>query len=58
LEEFGFRPRKGRWTKFSPTAEALFPVHIDKPGRTVSGDELADTLDIPNGKHGVAGVLA
>lgn len=46
------------WGKFSETAKALFSTLIDKPGRQFSGDELAQMLDLPNGKHGVAGVLA
>jgi hypothetical protein len=46
------------WGKFSETAKALFSTLIDKPGSKFSGDELAQMLGIPNGKHGVAGVLA
>ena len=46
------------WDKFSPLAKALLSQLMDQPGRKVSGEELALTLDIPNGKSGVAGVLA
>ena len=46
------------WGKLSPRAKALFSLLMDNPGVKVSGEELADTLDIPNGKYGVAGVLA
>lgn len=28
------------------------------PGHKVAGEDMAETLDIPNGKYGVAGVLA
>jgi hypothetical protein len=46
------------WDKFSDAAKRLFSTLIDEPSRRFSGDELAEILDIPNGKHGVAGVLA
>ena len=46
------------WEKFSPRAKALFSLLMDQPGHKVSGEDLAATLDIPNGKSGVAGVLA
>jgi hypothetical protein len=46
------------WAKFSPTAKSLFSTLIDSPDRRFSGDELSEMLGIPNGKHGVAGVLA
>ncbi|OLT10162.1 hypothetical protein BJF78_29255 [Pseudonocardia sp. CNS-139] len=46
------------WSKFSETARALFSTLIDNPERKYSGDELSEMLGIPNGKHGVAGVLA
>lgn len=46
------------WDKFSPRAKALFSLLIDQPEQRVSGEELAATLDIPNGTSGVAGVLA
>lgn len=46
------------WGKLSDRAKQLFSMLIDNPGRKFSGDELAEMLAIPNGKHGVAGVLA
>jgi hypothetical protein len=46
------------WGKLSPRAKGLFSLLMDNPGVKVSGEELADTLEIPNGKYGVAGVLA
>lgn len=49
---------KAVWSKFSDTAKGLFTTLMDSPGSKFSGDELAAQLGIPNGKHGVAGVLA
>ncbi len=46
------------WTKFSDRAKALFSTLMDNPDRKYSGEELAEALEIPNGKYGVAGVLA
>jgi hypothetical protein len=46
------------WEKFSDTAQMLFSTLIDEPKRRFSGDELSEMLAIPNGRHGVAGVLA
>jgi uncharacterized protein DUF6416 len=46
------------WEKFSPYAKALFSLLMDQPGHKVSSEDLAATLGIPNGKSGVAGVLA
>jgi hypothetical protein len=46
------------WDKLSDTAKGLFSTLIDNPEQRFSGDELSETLSIPNGKHGVAGVLA
>lgn len=46
------------WEKFSPRAKAVFSLLMDRPGHKVSGEDLAATLEIPNGKSGVAGVLA
>ena len=44
--------------KLSPRAKAVFSLLMDHPGRQVSGEDLASACDIPNGKYGVAGVLA
>jgi hypothetical protein len=46
------------WAKFSVRAKDLFSTLIDSPGQTFSGEELAEMHQIPNGRHGVAGVLA
>ncbi|WP_018787619.1 DUF6416 domain-containing protein [Micromonospora sp. CNB394] len=46
------------WGRFSDNAKALFSTLIDQPGREFDGDDLAESLNIPNGRHGVAGVLA
>ncbi|MBW0116609.1 DUF6416 domain-containing protein [Pseudonocardia abyssalis] len=46
------------WDKLSDTAKGLFSALIDNPEQRFSGDELSEMLRIPNGKHGVAGVLA
>lgn len=45
------------WDKFSDAAKGLFSTLIDEPERRFTGEELAEMLDIPNGKHGVGGVL-
>jgi hypothetical protein len=46
------------WAKFTSTARALFSKLIDEPGQQFAGDELAAMIGVPNGRHGVAGVLA
>lgn len=46
------------WNKLSEFARAMFSVLMDEPGRRVAGEVLANDLGIPNGKYGVAGVLA
>lgn len=46
------------WGKFSPRAKALFTLLMAHPGQRITGEEIAKTLDIPNGMYGVAGVLA
>lgn len=46
------------WSKFSDRAKAMFSTLIDNPEEKYSGVDLADLHDIPNGKYGVAGVLA
>lgn len=46
------------WAKFSPRAQAIFSTLIDEPGERYYGEELAKLHHIPNGAHGVAGVLA
>ena len=44
--------------KFSPRAQAVFSLLIDNPGLAVTGEDIASKLDIPNGKRGVAGIVA
>lgn len=46
------------WGKLSDRAVAMFSVLIDSPEREFTGEQLASDLDIPNGKYGIAGVLA
>lgn len=46
------------WAKFSPRAKALFSTLIENPGERFYGEELARMHHLPNGSHGVAGVLA
>jgi len=46
------------WRKFSTHAKALFGLLMDRPGDAMTGEELAAEVGIPNGKYGVAGVLA
>jgi hypothetical protein len=46
------------WGKLSPRAKAVFSLLMDHPGQPMSGEDLASACDIPNGKYGVAGVLA
>src|SRR4051812_35080233 len=40
------------WGKLSPRAVNLFSTLMAQPGKRVSGEELASSLDIPNGKYG------
>jgi len=49
---------KEAWALFPKRAQLVFSTLIDNPGKQFSGDELANMHDIPNGKWGVAGVLA
>jgi hypothetical protein len=46
------------WDKFSDRAKAVYSTFIDHPGKSFTGEELAQLHDIPNGKYGIAGVLA
>jgi hypothetical protein len=45
------------WAKFSPRTKALFSTLIDEPNEQYYGEELARMHKIPNGSHGIAGVL-
>jgi hypothetical protein len=46
------------WRKFSSNAKAMFSLLMDNPGDAMTGEELAERLGLPNGKYGVAGILA
>lgn len=46
------------WSKFSPRARKMFSLLIDNPEKRFTGEEIAEAVNIPNGAHGVAGVLA
>lgn len=45
------------WGKLSVNARRMLSYLIDHPGR-IYGDELAEALEIPHGRYGIAGVLA
>jgi uncharacterized protein DUF6416 len=49
---------RGVWRKFSANAKAMFSLLMDEPGEAVTGEDIAERLNIPNGKYGVAGILA
>ncbi|MDX6287614.1 MAG: hypothetical protein QOG53_3099 [Frankiales bacterium] len=50
---------KAVWEKLSDRARALFSKLMDAPAdQKFNGEQLAHELHIPNGKYGVAGVLA
>ena len=49
---------KAVWRKLSDTAKRLFSALIDSPGKKFSGTELSELLQVRNGAHGIAGVLA
>ena len=46
------------WEKLSDRARGMFEMLWESPGQKFSGETLAESLGIPNGKYGVAGVLA
>jgi Family of unknown function (DUF6416) len=46
------------WGKLSANARRMLSYLIDHPTRRIDGDELAEALEIPHGKYGIAGVLA
>ena len=46
------------WGKLSPRGKAVFSLLMDRPGEKVSAEDLASACHIPNGRYGVAGVLA
>jgi hypothetical protein len=49
---------KAVWSKFSQRAKNVFSVLMDEPGTRHAGEKLAEDLEIPNGRYGLAGVLA
>jgi Family of unknown function (DUF6416) len=49
---------RGIWRQFSPKAQAVFSLLIENSGVTMTGDEISQKLDIPNGNRGVAGIVA
>lgn len=53
-----FESAREVWRKFSPRAQAVFSLLIDNAGLAVTGEDIASKLDIPNGKRGVAGIVA
>lgn len=46
------------WRKLSDRAKAMFDLLMEHPGAKISGEMIAEKVTIPNGKYGVAGVLA
>lgn len=46
------------WKKYSANARKMFSLMIDDPDTKYTGEEIAEACGIPNGAHGVAGVLA
>ena len=46
------------WKKYSPRARGMFGLLIDNPDTEYTGAQIAEAVGIPNGAHGVAGVLA
>jgi len=56
--EEDFNDAEVLWMKYSPNARKMFSLLIDNAGKQFTGDQIADAVGIPNGAHGVAGVLA
>jgi Family of unknown function (DUF6416) len=46
------------WAKLSNRAKSLFSTLMDAPEQKLSGKDVAEALDIPNGKDGTADLLA
>ncbi len=46
------------YSKLAPPARALFDLLIDAPGERLAGNEIAASLGLDKGAHGVAGILA
>lgn len=49
---------KEAWQVFPHRAQLVFTTLIENPGKKFSGDDLAEMHNIPNGRMGLAGVLA
>jgi Family of unknown function (DUF6416) len=58
LESFDGEVAKQVWRKFSPRAQAVFSLLMDNPGVAMSADDIASKIDLSNGRHGLAGVVA
>ena len=46
------------WKKLSDRAQGMLGLLLEHPGSKISGEKIAEELNIPHGKYGVAGVLA
>lgn len=46
------------WGKFTNRAKRVFELLMEEPSKKYTGTEIADAVGIPNGAHGLAGVLA
>jgi len=49
---------QGVWERLSKRARAMMNLLMESPGAKLSGEVIAQKVGIPNGKYGVAGVLA
>jgi len=56
--DLDFESAREVWRKCSPRAQDVFSLLIDNPGLAMTGEDIASKLDIPNGKRGVAGIVA
>jgi hypothetical protein len=46
------------YARLAPPARELFDLLIDAPGKRYGGEELARSLKVQKGAHGIAGILA
>jgi hypothetical protein len=56
--EQDFSDAETLWRKYSPAARSVFSLLMDHPDQKYTGQQIAEAVNIPNGAHGVAGVLA
>ena len=56
--EQDFADAEALWRKYSPRARIVFSLLMDSPDKEYTGQEIAEATNIPNGAHGVAGVMA